>query len=373
MITPSPDEPPKLLRMLVLSRDLALVGGVVSYVRNQKHAMSASVEFHHMTIGRRDRESLPGKCLRSISDPMRLNGKVKKNSIDVVQVNTSLKTKPLLRDSVFCWLAARIRRTALAVIFHGWDSRVAAAIGRNVLLRTLFRQSFGRARLTIVLSERFVSEAISLGLPAASVHVLPSMFDDREFRPFRIRPVDKDSLILFLSRLDRKKGAMELIEAFVRGVHGLWPTWRLVIAGEGPERRNAEALVRATGMSDKVSIVGQVTGQAKLSLYKKASIFALPTSEDEGLPISILEGMSAGCALLTTSVGGLAEVLEDEKHGKILSSVSVDAIHSGLKTLICQERQRIRSQQNCHHMAWEQFSSSKVVGELEQLLCDMQR
>ena len=358
--------------ILVLSRELTgNVGGVVSYVKAERHALSENFEFFHMNIGSRIGESFLKKSLRLLKDPISLILALRSGSYDIVQLNPSMKIKPLIRDGVFSWLVNRFCRGKLVVVFHGWSVPVADGIGDRWVAHRLFMSSFGGAKLFVVLSDRFAAKLISLGIPESRVHVLPSMFDDLDFSLFKKRPKSKDKIILFMSRLDRKKGARELIEAFSQDERSAWSEWKLVIAGEGVEWENVTQLVKRLNLEDRISVVGQITGQAKINAFASASIFALPTFDDEGLPISVLEAMAAGCALLTSNAGGLAEAVTDEVHGVVMGSVSAEAIRGGIGRLTCETEFRNQCQRNSHKMAWSQYSSTVIIGTFQQLLEDL--
>jgi len=115
---------------------------------------------------------------------------------------------------------------------------------------------------------------------------------------------------LFLGRLHPKKGIDILIRAFAK-VRQRYSRWRLVIAGpdEGGHRRELEALVREEGLGDAVSFAGEVHGAEKVTLLRRASVFAL-TSHSEGLPVAVLEAMACGVPVLVSKQCNIEDVHE---------------------------------------------------------------
>ena len=110
--------------------------------------------------------------------------------------------------------------------------------------------------------------------------------------------LDKDSYILFLSRLVPEKGAHFLINAFKK----IDTDKRLVIAGGSSYSDNYEReLHKLAEDDDRIVFTGHVEGQELAELYSNAYFYVLP-SEIEGLPISLLEAMSYGNCCLTSDI-----------------------------------------------------------------------
>jgi len=80
---------------------------------------------------------------------------------------------------------------------------------------------------------------------------------------------------------------------------------KLLMVGEGPEKRNAELLVKKLGISDSVIFLGNSHEIAKILCY--TDVFLLP-SKSESFGLSALEAMAAETAIISTNTGGLPEV-----------------------------------------------------------------
>jgi glycosyltransferase involved in cell wall biosynthesis len=107
-------------------------------------------------------------------------------------------------------------------------------------------------------------------------------------------------VLLFLSRIARKKNLPLLLRTFARNV-STRPEWVLLIAGsdEGGHIHEVQALIRALAIEKSVRLVGQVSGKEKACAIASASLFVLP-SYSEGLPIAVLEAMEYGKPVLVT-------------------------------------------------------------------------
>lgn len=107
-------------------------------------------------------------------------------------------------------------------------------------------------------------------------------------------------VLLFLSRIARKKNLPLLLKHFVSAVKTS-PGWVLLIAGsdEDGHIHEVRTLIREVGGQNSVRIIGQVHGKAKACAFASASVFVLP-SHSEGLPIAVLEAMEYGKPVLVT-------------------------------------------------------------------------
>jgi glycosyltransferase involved in cell wall biosynthesis len=107
-------------------------------------------------------------------------------------------------------------------------------------------------------------------------------------------------VMLFLSRIARKKNLPLLLKAFARNVKAQ-PEWVLIIAGSDERGHLQEvlALIRDLQIEKSVRLIGPVSGREKACAFTSASVFVLP-SHSEGLPIAVLEAMEYGKPVVAT-------------------------------------------------------------------------
>lgn len=124
-----------------------------------------------------------------------------------------------------------------------------------------------------------------------------------------------ESVIGYVGRLTTVKGVDRLLWAFgAMAVAGERPC-KLLIVGDGPERVNLERQAGMLGVGDKVVFAGFRADARRF--YDVMDCFALP-SRSEGLPVALIEAMSAGVPVLATDVGANREVMADGAAGTIL-------------------------------------------------------
>ena len=145
-------------------------------------------------------------------------------------------------------------------------------------------------------------------------------------------------VVLSVGRLSHEKGHADLLLAAAALVHArAVPDFRLVLVGEGAERR---ALVRLAARLGIERILKMVGFQRDVDMYYRiASVFALP-SHTEGCPNVILEAMAAGLPVVATGVGGVTEILQDQITGIIVPPHDPPAMASALLRVLTDARLR---------------------------------
>lgn len=114
---------------------------------------------------------------------------------------------------------------------------------------------------------------------------------------------------LFLGRIGERKGIYDLIDAVEIALKRN-PDLKLFIAGDG-EVDKVKVEITYRGLKKSIDVVGWIDLNEKKELLKKVSTVVLP-SYNEGLPMSVLEGMASGKAIISTTVGAIPEVVQED-------------------------------------------------------------
>ncbi len=129
--------------------------------------------------------------------------------------------------------------------------------------------------------------------------------------------LEPDGLVLIqVARLDYLKDHATAIRAIER-VAGRCPRARLVLVGDGPERGSIDALVQQRDLGRYVRFLGL---RKDIPRLLAASDIVLLTSISEGIPLTLIEAMATGRPVVSTRVGGVAEVVVDGQTGLLASS-----------------------------------------------------
>jgi len=160
---------------------------------------------------------------------------------------------------------------------------------------------------------RFLATKMAeLGIDRAKLHYVPNFFettDDIDVAPAAIDALKRQygRFVLYFGRLSPEKGLDVLIEAAARG------GFRLVLAGDGPQRADLETRAAALGVD--AIFAGHLKGAELWAHVGAADVVALPSIWYENAPKSILEAQARGRLVVTSAIGGLPEMVEDGVSG----------------------------------------------------------
>lgn len=139
----------------------------------------------------------------------------------------------------------------------------------------------------------------------------------------------KAKTLLFLGVLIKRKGVHDLIES-LRGIEET--NYKLLIAGTGSEEMVLKELVNKYNLKN-IEFLGWIDTEEKERLLLESQFMILP-SYNEGLPMSILESMSYGVPVLSTYVGDIPSVIQNEDNGYLFNSGNIDELRNYLKKII---------------------------------------
>ncbi|HEU4760423.1 MAG TPA: glycosyltransferase family 4 protein [Dehalococcoidia bacterium] len=169
----------------------------------------------------------------------------------------------------------------------------------------------------------------------ARYRIIPSGVDCALFaqaKPIR-QYMDGKKNILFLGRLEKRKGLPFLLEAYA-GLKKEMPDIRLiVVGGDGGLRPACERYVERNGLADVV-FAGYVPDEDKPRYFKTADIYCAPNTGAESLGIVLLEAMAAGTPMVASSIEGFADVLTDGDEGLLVTPRDSEELRLALKRLL---------------------------------------
>lgn len=238
-------------------------------------------------------------------------------------------------DGYAAALLGRWLKAPVTITVRGTESRLA----RDSRFRQLLSKALQRVRRVFCVSESLKNLAKDLGIEEHKIRVIPNGVDTEKFTPLsrsKARevlglPLDIPVLVT-VGALVERKGFHRVIELFPR-LRQQFPGLRyLVVGGSSPEGDWSQKLqqqVNCLGIQGNVHFLGQVSPEDLKVPLSAADVFVLST-RNEGWANVLLEAMACGLPIITTDVGGNAEVVCDTEYGEVVPFDDAAALESAL-------------------------------------------
>jgi len=233
-----------------------------------------------------------------------------------------------------------------------------AGIGRP-LIRFILRRV---AAVAVV--QQGVQRYVRALAPETPVWLIPNPVDCRAFvREGAWRQSVDPVRIVFCGAVVRGKGVLDLIAA-VSAVKSQLRNAKVIILGDGDLYTECQRRIHAEGLGGLVELPGFVDEEHKRRVLAASDIFCLP-SYSEGTPISVLEAMAAGLAVVATAVGGVPFVVRNGREGWLVVPGDIDGLGRALVSLVASRPLRLAMGERGR----ERVNASFDIREIANLLC----
>lgn len=282
----------------------------------------------------------------------------------------------LPQGAVQAMLFRRPSDPPFVVTSHGAD---AFALNQGIF-RRLKRFVIRHAAALTVVSEairQLIVGSDGLGLSDRDIEVIPMGVDLQRFSPrFRdegwtaryglTRPV-----ILFVGRLDEKKGVTYLLQAMA--MEPLQSTSAsLAIVGDGPLRQALDSEAQSLGIAHRVRFFGAMDHQELPTVYASADVFCAPSvvaqsGDREAVGIVLFEAAASALPSVATRVGGIPEVVRDGETGILVAEKDPASLALALHAFVINDERRVAYGKNAlkhvRRFDWEIVSEmySRVI------------
>jgi phosphatidylinositol alpha-mannosyltransferase len=276
----------------------------------------------------------------------------------VARVSLSMWLKPRIRDLlrreqfdvvhlhepfaglVTAFMISQSRSLNVAT-FHSYKGGHFYGIGGTKLAMPYFRKLHGLIAVSTV-ARNYIRSYFP-----GEYEIIPNGIRVEDFsdgvEPF---PHLRDGMvnILFLGRLEKRKGLRYLLEAYSR-LKWEWPNLRLIVVGGGDPDPESHRIMSERNLQDVV-FTGAVSNEDRARYYKSADIYCSPATGNESFGIVLLEAMAAGAPIVASSIEGYAGVVTHGVDGLLVPPKDGAALAAAIEHLLADPGFRERLAEN---------------------------
>ena len=366
-------------RALMASTSLQTRGGISSYVRMLRDTpLWARWRVVHVATHRDG--STAAKIATFAGALPRFAAELVLRRPDVVHLHMS-SYGSFVRKAALFWMARALR---VPTVVHVHGSEFATFHDRlPAPLRAVVRATLEQAAVVIALGGRWRERLLAIA-PRASVVTVPNAV---RVPPARAGGRTGAPHAVFLGEIGERKGTFALLEAWAKlkaesprpesprpespdagsppaedgGIGGA----RLTVAGDRDVER-ARAAVAGYGLDDSVTVRAWMSPDEVQALLADADVFVLP-SLSEGQPMAILEAMAHGLCVVASDVGGIPEMIEDGRSGRLVPPGDVGALEAALREVLGDADRRRGLGAGARERALAEFDIDVVWRRVEEL------
>ncbi len=191
--------------------------------------------------------------------------------------------------------------------------------------------------------------------------VIPNGVDLQRFQAVRPMPRWQDGTpnILFVGRLEERKGLLHLLKAY-RVLQQQGRRCRLLVVGAGPQEREARRYI-ATRRLRGVELLGRVSDEDKARYFATADVYVSPATGQESFGIVLLEAMAAGAPIVCSDIHGYKGVVHRGQQALLVPPrdhrALVDAISALLDDPLLRARMGEAGRQRARQFSWENITA----------------
>jgi glycogen(starch) synthase len=250
----------------------------------------------------------------------------------------------------------------------------------NSLLRSSEKKLMKRSNALIAVSTYTKEELTEFyDIAEEKIHVIYNGVDVEKFKPNKDRAglrrelglEEEQKIILFVGRLYRRKGLDTLLQSIPKVIQNFKDV-KFVISGEG-FKQNKEKLLKLTkklNIANSVSFVGYFPDEKLPGLYAASDVFVLPALY-ENFPFAILEAQATGLPVISTRVGGIPELVTNNKNGLLVEPANSDQLTETMISLLQNPAFAEELGRRGRRLVEEKFAWPSVTGEVVDLYSEI--
>lgn len=211
-----------------------------------------------------------------------------------------------------------------------------------------------KAARVIAVSE--FSRQMALKSYDVPIDVIPNGIDYEKIKNDRISAHAVPEIV-FAGRFVPQKNLMQIIKT-LSAVQDL--NWHATLIGDGQEKESVIKAAAEAGIAERISFPGWKTPEEVIDIFHHSDILFMP-SLTEGLPVTGIQGMSSGLALLLSSAGGNPEIIREKENGFIHEPDDTEGFAKNLRYLLT-EPDALLAMRECSVSSAASFDIKKTAG-----------
>lgn len=173
-------------------------------------------------------------------------------------------------------------------------------------------------------SEFYKSKFIEDGVQAEKVVAMHNFVDVEQYNV----ELQDDGYALYIGRLSKEKGILNLINAFSKLDSG-----KLYIAGEGSEKDNIEKIIRENNLEQRVELLGFLSKADVIDWTRRCRFTVVPSIWYENCPYSVMETLAIGKTVIGANIAGIPELVKDNRSGFIYKYDDINDLADKMRIL----------------------------------------
>jgi glycosyltransferase involved in cell wall biosynthesis len=288
---------------------------------------------------------------------------IKKYDIDIVNAHWAIP------PGFIATLTKKLHGRPVLITLYGAELWPCVKKGSKIM-KWMISYALNKAERVVAISDATCNAAVAIS-GRKDIEIIPDGIDIERFNPkidgeeIRKRHGINGFLIFSSGRMVERKGFKYLIEA-MPFILSEFPNTKLIIGGDGPEKKELEELSEKLGIKNKVIFPGFVSDEDFPKYMKAADVFVLPSIIDrrgdtEGSATILLEAMACETPVVATKVGGIPYAIKENLGGFLVEQKNPRQLANAILTLLNDEELRRNQGKIGRKYVIENFSQQKIT------------
>lgn len=213
---------------------------------------------------------------------------------------------------------------------------------------------------------------LELGFPAERVMAIDNGINLTPFLSSGTRPIaERDASILMVARFARQKDHATLLRAIaLLRERGLQPPVYLAGGGRDSHRRAVEVLARQLSIEDQVQCLGMVRDIPQRLGNTRIAVLS---TRYEGMPLALVEGMAAGCAVVGSRVPGVQEIIDPGVNGLLAEPSDAASLAEALEVLLRDDALATKLGTEARRHAFDHYDLARMAKDYSAMVAQVMR